>query len=423
MKCLENSKSRLDLMVSHDWPLGIYQHGNVKELLRKKPFFREEVEQNTLGSPPNRELLDAIKPKRWFSAHLHCKFEATVVHSVAKDLASFPDPSLQLVPSQVGLADQQTSKPDGTPPSANGTMKNGSAESTNGSQAQETEFRGLESSNECGVESLTEQMTRFLALDKCLPRRQYLSIVHVTTPMAKEEARLEYDPEWLAIVRKTHRMTCVQKKIVHMPEETIIVSDEEINWIVERLVERQNDLKIPENFARTVPIYSDSMFQGYCRPFQRMGNPQTDELLSILEMDHSITVPFHKKVPSPAANSSLKYPVAGLIEDENEIDIDEEIISSEEESAIKMPSSEAISSLKSSAEDMIDDENEIDIDEDIMSSQEELPEVEDAEVPLKNESQVLKDENDVDVSLDEDKNDKSIEVMGEIPLVKKARIL
>jgi lariat debranching enzyme len=33
----------IDVFLSHDWPRGIYYHGNVDELLRRKPFFREEV--------------------------------------------------------------------------------------------------------------------------------------------------------------------------------------------------------------------------------------------------------------------------------------------------------------------------------------------------------------------------------------------
>ena len=31
----------LDVMLSHDWPRGIYHHGDMQRLLRAKPFFRQ----------------------------------------------------------------------------------------------------------------------------------------------------------------------------------------------------------------------------------------------------------------------------------------------------------------------------------------------------------------------------------------------
>jgi lariat debranching enzyme len=36
----------VDVFVSHDWPRGIYRHGNAKKLVQNKKFFEKEVKEN-----------------------------------------------------------------------------------------------------------------------------------------------------------------------------------------------------------------------------------------------------------------------------------------------------------------------------------------------------------------------------------------
>lgn len=74
---------RLDIMLSHDWPRGIYHYGDTKKLLSRKQHFRAEVNNNTMGSPPAEQLLCRLKPRYWFAAHMHCKFAAVVQHEVS----------------------------------------------------------------------------------------------------------------------------------------------------------------------------------------------------------------------------------------------------------------------------------------------------------------------------------------------------
>jgi lariat debranching enzyme len=66
--------------MSHDWPHTIEQYGDLNSLLARKPFWRTDIETGQLGSPPLMEVLKTLRPKRWFAAHMHIRFEATISH-------------------------------------------------------------------------------------------------------------------------------------------------------------------------------------------------------------------------------------------------------------------------------------------------------------------------------------------------------
>ncbi|KAG1671899.1 hypothetical protein FOA52_003466 [Chlamydomonas sp. UWO 241] len=155
----------LDIFVSHDWPRNVVHHGDLERLLHYKPFLRNEIESGTFGSPASERLMDALRPERWFAAHMHTRFEATVHHNVAAI-------------GNVGAA----------------------AASNSG--------RGRGGGGGGGGST-----TRFLALNKCLPRREFLELVDIHVPCpaggtgAASTPVLEYDEEWLAIIRGTHHWT------------------------------------------------------------------------------------------------------------------------------------------------------------------------------------------------------------------------
>ncbi|KAI5804140.1 lariat debranching enzyme, C-terminal domain-containing protein [Peziza echinospora] len=71
---------QVDVALSHDWPAGIENEGDLAWLLRTKPFFRSDIEKGELGSPPARNLLRKLRPRYWFSGHMHVKFAAIVRH-------------------------------------------------------------------------------------------------------------------------------------------------------------------------------------------------------------------------------------------------------------------------------------------------------------------------------------------------------
>ena len=75
----------VDIVVSHDWPEGITQYGDLERLLKIKPYFKSDIEARKLGNPHFMRILKKLKPKNWFAAHLHCKFSALVKHSGGPD--------------------------------------------------------------------------------------------------------------------------------------------------------------------------------------------------------------------------------------------------------------------------------------------------------------------------------------------------
>ncbi|KAH7722605.1 RNA lariat debranching enzyme [Aphelenchoides avenae] len=89
----QEEKNQLDIMISHDWPVGITnrEYGDLNWLLRVKPFFREDIERNQLGNPYTMELLKAsiLKPRHWFSAHMHVRYTAEVPHGEGVESTKF----------------------------------------------------------------------------------------------------------------------------------------------------------------------------------------------------------------------------------------------------------------------------------------------------------------------------------------------
>lgn len=80
-----------------------------------------QVNDNSLGSPPAEMLLKELRPDYWFSAHMHVKFAAVVNHAAA----------------------------------ASGSTNGRSSGGGGGGRS---------------------SATKFLALDKCLPRRGFLQV-------------------------------------------------------------------------------------------------------------------------------------------------------------------------------------------------------------------------------------------------------
>ncbi|XP_031774826.1 lariat debranching enzyme isoform X2 [Apis florea] len=183
---LKQLTGNIDIFLSHDWPSGITKYGDENILLKGKPFFKNDIENNMLGSPPSMELLEHHYPNYWFSAHLHCKFAA-------------------LVPEKEGT-----------------------------------------------------RITKFLALDKCLPKRKFLQVIEIKHNLDLP-LKLHYDLEWLTILYLTNHLLSVKSGIHYMPGQY-----GNTRWIFTPTVEEKAlvlkkfnyNLQIPLNFTQTVKPYN-----------------------------------------------------------------------------------------------------------------------------------------------------------------------
>lgn len=129
------------------------------------------------------------------------------------------------------------------------------------------------------------RVTKFLSLDKCLPHRDFLQIVDIPDRPDSSDDGLEYDPEWLAILKATNNLQSTSRQLWNPPENNGLhekwdfrVSEDDMMQVVEDL---SGKLSIPNNFSPTLPAYDPANPQPQMSPSYNI-NPQTTELCAIL---------------------------------------------------------------------------------------------------------------------------------------------
>lgn len=141
--------------------------------------------------------------------------------------------------------------------------------------------------------SFEKLFTKFLSLDKCLPRRSFLEILEIERPKEEQEkpVTLTYDTEWLAVLKKFQRLPYSRG----VPNNVERPTADEIKWCESKIKSSNGgELTIPENFVKTTPTQREC--DAGARPKNAMyGNPQTDRLLAVLELEHLGTVAFGKE--------------------------------------------------------------------------------------------------------------------------------
>ncbi|KAJ2442065.1 lariat debranching enzyme [Coemansia sp. RSA 2440] len=322
----------LDIVVSHDWPQNIERYGDTDGLLKKKPFFEKEVERGELGSPLNALLLERLRPKWWFSAHLHVRFTASfgpqesiftqgwkgippyeqdlsnvpvsggldanqtdgmsgtaqignvdeiVMSSLSDEEADLAEPELEIkrprmelnlpppkhdiAPALIDITDQE---PTSETSECTGAVTSDLKQEEHSIQTDSTNIEPA-TTNPASYSTprVSGRATNFLALDKCLPKRQFLEVIEIKVPdsAADGELKLEYDPEWLAILRlcnpylpldespfvpPAQAQACEANQLPLFSDEQV---DRELEW-VNKNVFRNGRVYVPSNFVPVAPV-------------------------------------------------------------------------------------------------------------------------------------------------------------------------
>src|SRR2546430_4619800 len=85
-------RSQVDIGLSHDWPKGVEWRGWHRWLFNRKKDFETDAINGKLGSVAAAQCLDRLRPAYWFSAHLHIKYPALVLHEKSGGGRTRPSP-------------------------------------------------------------------------------------------------------------------------------------------------------------------------------------------------------------------------------------------------------------------------------------------------------------------------------------------
>ncbi|KAI1787743.1 DBR1-domain-containing protein [Ganoderma leucocontextum] len=287
------------VFLSHDWPQGIEHHGDLRGLLRRKPYFRDDINKGALGSPPMMGLLHTLRPLWWFSAHLHCRFEATVVHESqgpgsGSSQCGAPNSAEKTNPDEINIEDDED---EHVVDAAVVVVEDASVASRNADEIvlddEETEVEAPP------PPPLPPSETKFLALDKCLPRRQFLEVIDVDVPASVPSECpipvLTFDLEWLAITRAFNRHMTLNRAQSSYPDEEPAreAVRQEMEWVKEHILSGKEGgtVKVDDvqQFVMTAPGPGSEGRDIKAQP-PYYPNPQTAAFCELLQIQNKVNL-------------------------------------------------------------------------------------------------------------------------------------
>ncbi|GAK62910.1 DBR1-domain-containing protein [Moesziomyces antarcticus] len=302
---------KVDVVMSHDWPNTIEQWGDTQTLVRKKPFFEKEISTQSLGSPPLMQLLQQLKPAFWFSAHLHVKFAAIYPHG------------------RTAAAGTQEAKSSGIAnPEALDIDLDFDEDPAAGDTAR------VEDKSASVMDSASgSDVTRFLALHKCLSHTPFLQVIEHASPLDDELAarkaalnneqrimpRLRFSRRWLAITRAFHPHLSLSYRQLPLPDPTqpefaariqaeLRAVDEHLASLAPRAGKRKLDQDEAsddpldvfgvQRFVRTAPALHEPGGDATGQPAWYT-NPQTEQFCALAGIPNKINPRPYQPSPMP----------------------------------------------------------------------------------------------------------------------------
>ncbi|KAG2205992.1 hypothetical protein INT47_005310, partial [Mucor saturninus] len=325
----------VDIFLSHDWPRGIERYGDLQHLMRIKKYFVKEIMENNLGSYPNELILSKVQPAYWFSAHLHVHYAAVVDHDKWKK-GEYPLATQQILNGNRG---NQYQKP---------VVDNPDEIEISLSDDDETpEIK------ETDKKAAAPKITKFLSLDKCLPRRQFLQIIDIPTPNDElKDYDFYYDMEWLAITRAMQPYLSTSFNQTTIPEDDHLrtMIGNERAYLENKRQSGELDLKIPHNFETTAPPFNPNAPSSPSEILQNQSpflNPQTVTFCEEIDMPNKINV----NCPEGPSNiTPYDAPINDVVVTENSIQVEATFIDSNLQPTKRLRTEEI------SSEILIDDE-------------------------------------------------------------------
>lgn len=297
-------REQVDVGLSHDWPRGVEKHGDVEQLYRLRPMWKEESLDGSLGSVAAEYVMDRLRPAYWFSAHMHWKFSAVKSYPPAGKLeeakpsahisqsdgametSSTPAAPVAAAadPNEIDLDMDDDDEPAPVNEKDDTTATEDSADAPSTAVPDDlraqlpASFLKPKPTGPKGTpgqpvpSSITNTQVRFLALNKCEPKRDFLQVCDLhpidpshldkyppSSPADSPNTRypLQYDPEWLAITRVFHPHLRIGDRTASVPADEgeaayLPLIEQERAWVEANIVAKSK-LDVPHNFSLTAP--------------------------------------------------------------------------------------------------------------------------------------------------------------------------